>query len=77
MCSSPHTSFEVINDSVVKSERSELVRGCDPSVAYSAHTMTGDVRRAPTRLLLKILLAAGAKKTEITTLDRPPNGHKI
>ena len=30
----PHTSFDEINDSVVNSERGELVRGSDPPLVY-------------------------------------------
>ena len=41
-------SFDEINDSVVKSERSELVRGSDSLLAYSAQRTAGDVWRAPT-----------------------------
>ena len=33
---SPHTSFDEINDSVVSSERGELVKGSDPPLVYSA-----------------------------------------
>ena len=54
-----HSSFDEMNDSVVKSERGELVRGSDPLLVYSAHSSVGDVWRAPTRLLLKTHLAAG------------------
>ena len=56
---SPHTSFDEINDSVVNSERGELVRGSDPPLVYSAHSTAGDLWRAPIRLLLKTHLAAG------------------
>ena len=55
----PHTSFDEINDSVVNSERGELVRGSDPPLVYSAHSSAGDLWRAPIRLLLKEHLAAG------------------
>ena len=47
----PHTSFDEINDSVVKSERGELVRGSDPPLVYSAHSTVGDLWRAPIRLV--------------------------
>ena len=30
----PHTSFDEINDSIVKSERGELVMGANPPLAY-------------------------------------------
>ena len=50
---SPHTSFHEINDSVVNSERGELVRGSDPHLVYSAHSTAGDLLPAPIRLLLK------------------------
>ena len=50
---SPHTSFDEINDSVVNSERGELVRGSDLPLVYSAHSTAGDLWRAPIRLLLK------------------------
>ena len=56
---SPHTSFDEINDSVVNSERGELVRGSDPPLVYSAHSSAGDLWRAPIRLPLKTHLAAG------------------
>ena len=49
----PYTSFDEVNDSVVKYERGELVRGSDPPLVYSAHSTVGDVWRAPIRLLLK------------------------
>ena len=39
----PHTSFDEINDSVVKCKRGALVRDSNPSVVYSAHTTAGDV----------------------------------
>ena len=39
---SPHTSFDEINDSVVNSERGELVRGSDPPV-YRAKSTAGDL----------------------------------
>ena len=54
-----HTSFDEINDSVVNSERGELVRGSDPLLVYSAHSTAGDLLRAPIKLLLKTHLAAG------------------
>ena len=47
---SPHTSFGEINDSVVNSERAELVRG-DPPLVHSAHFTGGGLWRAPIRLL--------------------------
>ena len=50
----PHTSFDEINDSIVKSERGVLVRGPDPRSVYSARFVVGDVWRTPIRLLLKI-----------------------
>ena len=50
---SPHTSFDEVNDSVMNSERSEIVRGSDPPLVYSAHSMANDLWRAPIRLLLK------------------------
>ena len=56
---SPHTSFDEIGDSVVNSERGELVRGTDPPLVYGAHSTAGDLWRAPIRLLLKTHLAAG------------------
>ena len=56
---SPHTSFDEISDSVVNSERGELVRGSDPPLVYSAHSTASDLWRAPFRLLLKSHLAAG------------------
>ena len=55
----PSTSFDEINDSVVSSERGELVRGSDPPLVYSAHSTAGDLLRAPIRLVLKTHLAAG------------------
>ena len=39
----PYTSFDEINDSVVKCKRGALVRDSNPSVVYSAHTTAGDV----------------------------------
>ena len=63
----PHTSSDELDDSVVKPKRGELVRGSDSPFVYSAHTTAGDVWRAPTRLLLKKKLAAGAWKTETKT----------
>ena len=52
----PHTLFDEIDDSVVKSEHDELVRGPDPPLVYSsAHTTSGDVLQAPTRLVLNII----------------------
>ena len=42
----PHTSFDLINDNVVNSERGELVRGSDPPLVYSAHSGAGDFWRA-------------------------------
>ena len=60
----PHTSFIEINDSIVKSEHYELVRGSDPPLVYTGHTTADDVCRAPTRLLLlNVILAAGVWKT--------------
>ena len=56
---SPQTSFDEINDGVVKSERGELVRVSDPLLVYSAHATAGDLWRVPIRLLLKTHLAAG------------------
>ena len=56
---SPQTSFDEIGDSVVNSERGELVRGTDPPLVYGAHSTAGDLWRAPIRLLLKTHLAAG------------------
>ena len=55
----PRTSFDEINDTVVKSKRVELVRGSDPPMVYNTHSTVGHVWRAPTRLLLKTRLAAG------------------
>ena len=55
----PHPSFDEIDDSVVNSERGELVRGSDPPLVYSAHSTAGGLWRAPIRFLLKIRLAAG------------------
>ena len=55
----PYILFDEINDSVVKSERGELVKSSGPPLVSSAHSTVGDVRRAPIRLLLKIRLAAG------------------
>ena len=49
----PRTSFDEINNSVVNSERGELVRGSDPPLVYSVHSTAGDLWRAPIRLLLK------------------------
>ena len=72
----PHSSFNEINDGFVKSERGELVSGSEPSLVYSAHTTAGVVWRAPTRLLLKLHLAAGVWKTEAKTPDRLPTGKK-
>ena len=46
-----HTSFDEINDSVVNSERGELVRGSDPPLVYDAHSTADDLWRAPIRLL--------------------------
>ena len=40
----------------------ELIRGSDPPLVYSAHSMVGDVWRVPIRLLLKTHLAAGVYK---------------
>ena len=60
----------------MKSERSELVRGSDPPLVYSAHPAARDGWRAPTGLLLLIHLAAGVWKTETNSLDRPPTGIK-
>ena len=54
----PHTSFDEINDSVVNSERGELVRGSDPPLAHSAHSTARGLWRAPIRLLSKTHLAA-------------------
>ena len=62
----PHTPFDEIN-SVVKSERDELVSGFDTPLVYSAHSTTGDVWRAPIRLLFKTPLAADVWKTETKT----------
>ena len=56
---SAYTPVEEINDSVVNSERGELVRGSDPPLVCSAHSTAGDLWRAPIRLLLKTHLAAG------------------
>ena len=69
---SPHTSFDEIIDSVVNSERGELVRCFDPPLVYSAHSTAGDFWRAPIRLLLKTHLVAGVFKTETKTLYRLP-----
>ena len=55
----PHTSFDEINDSVVDSERGELVRGSDPPLVYNAHSTAGDLWRGPIRLLVKTHSAAG------------------
>ena len=55
----PHTSFDEINNSVVNSERGELVGGSDPPLVYSAHSTAGDLWRAPIRLVLKTHLTAG------------------
>ena len=51
----PHTSFDEISQSIVKSERHELAinRGSDPPLVDSAQTIAGDVGRVPTRPLLK------------------------
>ena len=57
--SAPQTSFDEINDSVVKSERRELVRSSDPPLVYSAHSTVGDEWWEPIRLLLKTHLATG------------------
>ena len=43
---------------------------------YSANTTAGDVRRAPTRVLLNIHLAADVWKTETKTLNRLQRGKK-
>ena len=37
MSCAPHTSLGEINDSVVKSERGELVGGSDPPLVYRRH----------------------------------------
>ena len=58
MYCSPHTSFDEIIDSVVNSERGELVRGSDPPLVHSAHSTAGNLMRASTRLLLKTHLEA-------------------
>ena len=55
----PHSSFDEINQSVVKSERGALVWGYDPPLVRSAHSTAGDVWRVLIRLLLKASLAAG------------------
>ena len=47
----PHTSFDEINHSVVKSECGELVRGSNPPLVYGAHSTVVDVWRAPIRIL--------------------------
>ena len=41
--SSPHNSFYEINDSVVNSERGELVRGSDSPLVHSALSTAGDL----------------------------------
>ena len=56
---SSHTLFDEIHDSVVNSERGELVWGFDPALVYSAHFTAGDLWRAPIRLLKNTLLVAG------------------
>ena len=73
---SPRTSYDEINDSVINSERGELVRGSDPPLVHSTHSTAGDLWRAPIRLLLKTHLVAGVKKTETKTLHRLPTGEK-
>ena len=55
----PHTSFDEINDSAVKSGRGKLARGSDPPLVYTDHSTVGDVWRAPIRLLLNTNFAAG------------------
>ena len=61
----------------MRSERGELARVSDPPSVYSVHNAAGDVWRAPTRLLLKMYLAAGVSETETKTLDRLPTGGKM
>ena len=48
--------YRSANDSVMKSERSSLVRGSD--LPNSAHTSVGDVWRRPARRLIKKHFAA-------------------
>ena len=55
----PHASFLETNESVVNSERGELVTSSDPLLVHGAHSTPGDVWRAPIRLLLQTHLAAG------------------
>ena len=51
MCST--RSFDDINNSVVKFERGELVRGSDPPLAYKVHTTAGSLRPGPTMILFE------------------------
>ena len=67
-----YTTSDEINDSVVKSERGELVR---PTLDVQFSHYRRDVWRAPARLLFKIRLASGVQKTEINTRF-PPNGQE-
>ena len=74
-----HTLFYEINDSVVNSERGELVRGysgSDPPLVYSAQSTAGDMWQAPIRLPLQTPLAAGVEKAETKPLYRLPTGSK-
>ena len=72
----PHTSLDEINDSVVRSERGELVRGSDPPLVYSAHTTAGDEWRAPNRPLQKMHLAAGVCGKQRQNSQSSPNRAK-
>ena len=72
----PHTLFDEINASVVKSKRGELVTGSDPPLVYSAHSTVGDVWRAPIRLLLKYIWLLVCSKLRQKTLSSH-NGLKI
>ena len=75
MCSNQQSSFDEINDRVVKPERGELVRGSDPPLVCSARTTAEDMWRAPTRLPLNVCLAAGLWDTETKSLGRPPTAN--
>ena len=75
----PHTSPDEINDSAVRSERGELVRGSDPPLVYSSTVLT-----------LSPVICSGRRpgccskntwrlvvwKTETKTLHRLPTGKK-
>ena len=73
----PPTSLDEINDSVVNSERGELVRGSDPPLVYSAHSTAGDFVAGAKQVLLRTYIWRLVCRKLRQKFPSSPNGEKI